>query len=122
MVPKFPTEGGLGIAFTISPSRNFTHSGENCYLGLFNASSTNGLSTNHILAIELDPSWNPQFEDIEVNHVGIDVNGMKSKESAPAMYFSDKEVESISLDLMSGNPMHLWIDYGVEIFGRLVFS
>jgi serine/threonine protein kinase len=110
MVPKFPTEGGLGIAFTISPSRNFTHSGENWYLGLFNASS-NGRSTNHILAIELDPSWNPQFEDLKVNHVGIDVNGMKSNESAPAMYFSSKEVKNISLDLMSGNPMQLWIDY-----------
>ncbi|XP_059430952.1 probable L-type lectin-domain containing receptor kinase I.6 [Corylus avellana] len=110
MVPKFPTEGGLGIAFTISPSRNFTHSGENWYLGLFNRSS-NGSPANHILAIELDPSSNKAFGDIKVNHVGIDVNGLKSNESAPAMYFSNKEVKNISLDLLSGNPMHLWIDY-----------
>jgi hypothetical protein len=27
------------------------------------------------------------------------------------MYFSNEEGKNISLDLMSGNPMHLWIDY-----------
>jgi serine/threonine protein kinase len=110
MVPKFPNEGGFGIAFTISPSRDFTHSGQAWYLGLFNESNS-GLPTNHILAIELDSSYNPQLGDINGNHVGIDVNGIKSNESAPATYFSDKEGNNISLDLLSGNPMHLWIDY-----------
>ncbi|XP_062172829.1 L-type lectin-domain containing receptor kinase SIT2-like [Alnus glutinosa] len=110
MVPKYPNDGGFGIAFTISPSRDFTHSGQGWYLGLFNESNS-GLSTNHILAIELDPSFNPQLGDIYGNHVGIDVNGIKSNESSPAMYFSDKERKNISLELLSGNPMHLWIEY-----------
>jgi hypothetical protein len=48
MAPKFPNDGGFSIAFTISPSRDFTHSGEGWYLGLFNESN-NGLSANHIL-------------------------------------------------------------------------
>jgi hypothetical protein len=43
--------------------------------------------------------------------VGIDVNGLESVESAPATYFSDKKGKNISLELTSGNPMHLWIDY-----------
>jgi serine/threonine protein kinase len=110
IVPEVKNLGGHGIAFTISPSRDFSHALLNRYLGLFN-NSNNGLSTNHILAIELDTVSDPEFGDVTMNHVGIDVNGMKSVASAPAMYFSNKEGKNINLELMSGNPMHLWIDY-----------
>jgi len=111
IVPHLQNLGGHGIAFAISPSINFTGRGlPNGYLGLFN-DSNDGLSINRILAIELDTVPDPEFGDITSNHVGIDVNGMKSNELAPAMYFSNKEGKNISLDLLSGNPMHLWIDY-----------
>ena len=53
MVPEVDNLGGHGIAFTISPSRDFSHAQANRFLGLFNTSN-NGLSTNHVLAIELD--------------------------------------------------------------------
>jgi len=110
MVPQMQNFGGHGIAFTISPTRDFTYATPSHYLGLFN-SSNNGLPTNHILAIELDAAENPEFGDIDKNHVGIDVNGLKSVESASATYFSNEEGKNISLELTSGNPMHLWIDY-----------
>ena len=58
------------------------------YLGLLNASK-NGLSTNHLLAIELDTIEGQNFQDIDNNHVGIDVNSLKSIESATATYYSD---------------------------------
>ncbi|XP_030965331.1 L-type lectin-domain containing receptor kinase IV.1-like [Quercus lobata] len=110
IVPQVPNVGGSGMAFTISPSSNFTNAEGNQYLGLFN-SSNEGLTSNHILAIELDPTLNPEFGDIDQNHVGIDVNSLNSTDSASAMYFSNKEGKNISLELKSGNPMHLWIDY-----------
>jgi serine/threonine protein kinase len=111
IVPKGQNLGGHGIAFTIGPSTDFTGRGlANGYLGLFN-SSNNGHPENHILAIELDTVLNPEFRDININHVGIDVNDLKSVESAPATYFNNKEGKNISLELTSGNPMHLWIDY-----------
>uniref|UniRef100_A0A2N9ISU9 non-specific serine/threonine protein kinase n=1 Tax=Fagus sylvatica TaxID=28930 RepID=A0A2N9ISU9_FAGSY len=110
IVPQVPNIGGDGIAFIISPSQNFIHAGGNQYLGLFN-SSNDGLPENNILAIELDTVLNPEFGDIDKNHVGIDVNSLNSTESASAMYFSNKEGKNISLELRSGNLMHLWIDY-----------
>ncbi|XP_030965298.1 L-type lectin-domain containing receptor kinase IV.2-like [Quercus lobata] len=110
IVPQVPNVGGYGMAFTISPSSNFTNAVGNQYLGLFN-SSNEGLASNHILAIELDPTLNPEFGDIDKNHVGIDVNSLNSTDSASAMYFSNNEGKNISLELTSGNPMHLWIDY-----------
>ncbi|KAG2673367.1 hypothetical protein I3760_13G087800 [Carya illinoinensis] len=109
MVPQKPKLGGHGIAFTISPSKGLTHGMASQFLGLFNFSNI-GLNSNHILAIELDPVKSLEFEDIG-NHVGIDVNGLRSLELAPAVYYSNDERRNISLELISGNPMQLWIDY-----------
>ncbi|KAK4606585.1 hypothetical protein RGQ29_000710 [Quercus rubra] len=96
---KFNTSsGGHGIAFTISPLWKFTNVVASNYLGLLNASN-NGLSTNHLLAIELDTIEGQEFQDIDKNHVGIDVNSLKSLESATATYFSDQERKNISLEL-----------------------
>ncbi|CAK7331454.1 unnamed protein product [Dovyalis caffra] len=110
MVPELPTLGGHGIAFTISPSVNFIGALGSQYFGIFNSTS-NGLSSNHVLAVELDTIRSPDFEDINDNHVGIDVNNLTSIESAPVTYFSDEEKENKSLTLISGNMMHAWIDY-----------
>ncbi|KAK4538986.1 hypothetical protein RGQ29_032081 [Quercus rubra] len=95
IVPETPSKGGHGIAFTISPSWQIQNDSYSNYLGLLNASK-NGLSTNHLLAIELDTTW---------------LRNLKSNESATATYFSDQEGKNISVELVSGKPMHLWIDY-----------
>ncbi|KAF3454654.1 hypothetical protein FNV43_RR05102 [Rhamnella rubrinervis] len=110
IVPESPNLGGHGLAFTISPSMNFSQAVLSQYLGLFN-SSNDGLSANHVLAVELDTISSPEFKDIDDNHVGVDVNSLKSVESAPTTYFSSEEMKNISLELISGNPMQLWIDY-----------
>ncbi|THG01577.1 L-type lectin-domain containing receptor kinase IV.1-like [Camellia sinensis] len=113
MVPE-NTANGHGIAFTISPSTNFTGAFTTDFLGLLN-STNNGLASNHLLAIELDNNENEQFNDIDNNHVGIDVNNLTSIDSATASYYSSREGKNTALTLVSGNPIHVWIDYdGVE--------
>ncbi|XWS71655.1 hypothetical protein CRYUN_Cryun03dG0156900 [Craigia yunnanensis] len=110
MVPEFPNLGGHGLAFTISPSMEFVGAVASQYFGLFNTTS-NSLLTNHVFAIEVDTIKSPEFEDIDPNHVGIDVNNLRSNASAPASYYSDKEGENKTLELISGKPIQLWIDY-----------
>jgi len=110
MVSELPTLGGHGMAFTISPSANFTGALATQYLGILNSTS-NGLSSNHLLAVELDAVPSPDLKDINDSHVGIDVNSLISIESAPVTYFSDEEKENKSLTLTSGHVMHVWIDY-----------
>ncbi|CAL5386615.1 unnamed protein product [Camellia sinensis] len=113
MVPE-NTANGHGIAFTISPSTNFTGAFTTDFLGLLN-STNNGLASNHLLAIELDNNENEQFNDIDNNHVGIDVNNLTSIDSATASYYSSREGKNTALTLVSGNPIQVWIDYdGVE--------
>ncbi|KAJ6691816.1 hypothetical protein OIU79_013741 [Salix purpurea] len=110
MVPELPSLGGQGIAFTVSPSVNFTEAFATQYFGILNSTS-NGLSSNHLLAVELDTVPSADLKDINDSHVGIDVNSVISIDSAPVTYFSDEEKENKSLTLISGNMMNLWIDY-----------
>ncbi|KAJ0021541.1 hypothetical protein Pint_32774 [Pistacia integerrima] len=101
---------GHGMAFVISPSLDFSKAMATQHLGLFN-NSNNGLPTNHILAVELDTVQTTEYYDINGNHVGIDVNGLRSNDSAPPTYFSDKEGKNKTLQLASGIPIQIWIDY-----------
>ncbi|KAJ8769243.1 hypothetical protein K2173_001833 [Erythroxylum novogranatense] len=110
IVPESPTLGGHGIAFTISPSTNFTGATATQYLGLFNSTSL-GLSSNHVFAVELDTVQNPEFRDINDNHAGVDVNSLASIQSAPAAYFSEISGKFEELELISGKPIQVWIDY-----------
>ncbi|XP_034926617.1 L-type lectin-domain containing receptor kinase SIT2-like [Populus alba] len=110
MVPELPTLGGHGMAFTISPSVDFTGAMATQYFGILNSTS-DGLPSNHLVAVELDAVPSPDLKDINDSHVGIDVNSLVSIESAPVTYFSDEEKENKSLTLISGHVMHVWIDY-----------
>ncbi|KAM7258186.1 hypothetical protein ACFE04_013927 [Oxalis oulophora] len=103
-------DGGHGLAFVISRSTDFSQADPAAYLGLFNISS-NDHSTNHVLAIEFDTVLSTEFDDIDKNHVGIDINSLKSTESAPASYFSEKKEKNITLKLVSGDAIQVWIDY-----------
>ncbi|EOA12992.1 hypothetical protein CARUB_v10025982mg [Capsella rubella] len=110
LVPKPGVEGGHGIAFVLSPSMDFTHAESTRYLGIFNA-STSGSSSYHVLAVELDTIWNPDFKDIDHNHVGIDVNSPISVAIASASYYSDMKGSNKSIILRSGKPVQVWVDY-----------
>lgn len=79
------------------------------YLGLLNASDA-GNFTNHLLAVEFDTVQDFEFEDINDNHVGIDINSLKSNASAPAAYYSDDSSKQ-DLNLKGRYAIQVWIDY-----------
>ncbi|WCJ20476.1 Concanavalin A-like lectin protein kinase family protein [Euphorbia peplus] len=111
IVPGTPTLGGHGFAFVISPSVNFPEALAVEWLGILNE-TTNGLDSDHIFAVEFDTIKTVGFQDINNNHIGVDVNSLISNVSAPAEYFSG--TENKSLELISGKPMQAWIDYDDE--------
>ncbi|KAI0498343.1 hypothetical protein KFK09_021584 [Dendrobium nobile] len=110
IVPEYSDVGGHGLALVISPTRGRPGALPIQYLGLFNPSN-NGNSSNHVLAIELDTVDNIDFEDINNNHVGVDINGLKSVAAAPASYFLEGNKGYKNLTLLSGKPMILWVEY-----------
>ncbi|CAN7005949.1 unnamed protein product [Brassica rapa subsp. trilocularis] len=110
LVPKPGAEGGHGIAFVVSSSLDFTHADPTQYLGLSNI-STNGSPSYQLLAIELDTAKSAEFDDINKNHVGIDINSLRSIESASASYYSNTKGKNQSLQILSEEPLQVWVDY-----------
>ncbi|CAI9110390.1 OLC1v1010401C1 [Oldenlandia corymbosa var. corymbosa] len=95
---------GEGLTFLIAPSLNSTPpSSYGQYLGLTNA-TTDGQSSNKIVAIELDTFKQPF--DPDNNHIGLDINGVNSK-----------KVESLALHNITLAPLdevrfhNVWVDY-----------
>ncbi|CAL5334796.1 unnamed protein product [Camellia sinensis] len=93
-----PSSIGGGLAFLISPDDSAVGDG-GAYLGLMN--QTGGpIGT---VAVEFDTLMDVQFMDINGNHVGLDLNSMVSTKIA--------DLESIDVDLKSGDLVNSWIDY-----------
>uniref|UniRef100_A0A0D9XK33 non-specific serine/threonine protein kinase n=1 Tax=Leersia perrieri TaxID=77586 RepID=A0A0D9XK33_9ORYZ len=109
----YVTVSGNGLAFFVSPTKNLTTASPSQFLGLFN-SENNGNASNHVFAVELDTILNPEFRDINSNHVGVDVNGLVSLAAMPAGYYSDDNAGDgvfENLTLFSGDAMQVWVDY-----------
>ncbi|CAN7023198.1 unnamed protein product [Brassica oleracea var. botrytis] len=106
---QIPTLGGDGIAFVVAPTSSLPSARSGQYLGLFNLMN-NGNETNNIFAVELDTIQNNEFDDTNDNHVGIDINSLKSVKSSPAGYWDEKG-RFKELTLISGKPMQAWVDY-----------
>ncbi|KAL2250491.1 L-type lectin-domain containing receptor kinase IV.1 [Sesamum indicum] len=110
IVPEFQPLGGHGMAFVIAPTRGLPGSLPSTYLGLFNESN-NGIASNHIVAVELDTLKSSEFNDINDNHVGIDITGLESVLAKPTAYYDKKTGSFQNLTLNSGRRMQVWIEY-----------
>ncbi|XP_058095402.1 L-type lectin-domain containing receptor kinase VII.1-like [Magnolia sinica] len=99
---------GLAFLFTPSPDTNGTTSSQ--HLALFNGTN-DGDPNNHILAVEFDVFENPEFKDIDDNHVGIDINSLTSVASNTSGYTDPVSASFISLSLNNGENYQAWIDY-----------
>ncbi|GJN11255.1 hypothetical protein PR202_ga29433 [Eleusine coracana subsp. coracana] len=99
-----------GLAFVVASTKNLSTANSGQYLGLLNA--TSGAASDHVLAIELDTITDPEFHDINSNHVGVDVNSLVSKSAHLAGYYDDDAGGVFrELKLNSHEPMQVWVDY-----------
>jgi Legume lectin domain/Protein kinase domain len=110
IISEYLDLSGHGIAFFIAPSKNLSTALPSQYLGLLNIQN-NGNFTNHIFAIELDTILSSEFQDINDNHVGIDINSLKSSKSATAGYYADDSGAFQNLSLVSRKAMQVWVEY-----------
>lgn len=105
---------GHGLVFVIAPKRGLEGAFPSHHLGLFN-SANNGNSSNHVVGVELDTIISKEFNDINDNHVGIDINGLTSKANQTAGYYDETGLFH-NLKIISGQPMQVWVDYEAEYF------
>ncbi|XP_033140646.1 L-type lectin-domain containing receptor kinase IV.4-like isoform X4 [Brassica rapa] len=88
---QIPIFSGYGMAFVVAPNASLPDATASQYLGLFNI-LTNGNDTNHVFAVELDTIGSTEFNDTDDNHVGIDINSMKSVNSSYAGYWNESDM------------------------------
>lgn len=109
--PSSPGQGGYGLAFAIAPSTQFAGADSGHFLGLFK-SSNNGNTSNHIFAVEFDTvNGHDEERNTKGNHIGININGISSVASKPASYSDYGEAHEHDLQMDSGDPIIVWIEY-----------
>ncbi|KAL9819209.1 putative L-type lectin-domain containing receptor kinase V.9 RLK-Pelle-L-LEC family [Arabidopsis thaliana] len=101
---------GHGLAFVISPTKGLPYSSSSQYLGLFNLTN-NGDPSNHIVAVEFDTFQNQEFDDMDNNHVGIDINSLSSEKASTAGYYEDDDGTFKNIRLINQKPIQAWIEY-----------
>ncbi|CAL4931978.1 unnamed protein product [Urochloa decumbens] len=105
--------GGAGMAFVAAASKALPGASPSLYLGLL-GEDTMGNSSNHVFAVEFDTAQAPGLlNEINDNHVGVDLNSLVSNVSEPAGYFADdaRKAKVIPVKLESGQPIQAWVDY-----------
>eukprot|EP01018_Ginkgo_biloba_P039455 Gb_09937 [translate_table: standard] len=114
LVPHPPYTPGHGLAFILTPSEHLNGAIASQYLGLFNT-STNGRNDSHLFAVEFDTVQNVEFEDIDNNHVGVDLDNLQSVNSTAAGYWTGNNMKGPfqfrPLILKSGQNIQAWVEY-----------
>ncbi|CAL4936188.1 unnamed protein product [Urochloa decumbens] len=112
ILSEYADLSAYGLAFFVAPTnKSFSHTLPSQFMGLFNTSDV-GNATNHVFAVELDTLLNVEFSDIDSNHVGIDLNGLRSVKAASAAYYDDGGGGVLRhMSLISGEAMQVWVEY-----------
>lgn len=100
------TVKGEGLAFVVASGNGGPPPGSyRGYLGLTNA-STDGLAANGFVAVELDTVKQPY--DPDDNHVGLDLNGVRSVSAVPLAPYG---IQLAPNDTSSSGDQMVWVDY-----------
>ncbi|KAK4255512.1 hypothetical protein QN277_008507 [Acacia crassicarpa] len=102
---------GHGFAFIFSPTRGLNGTTSSQYIGFLNFTNQ-GNPQNHAFGVEFDVRKNVEFNDINDNHVGIDINSLTSLTSHDAGYWGGKNDEEFKrLKLNNGVNYQVWIEF-----------
>ncbi|KAL3652558.1 hypothetical protein CASFOL_002239 [Castilleja foliolosa] len=120
--PQRPRLPGHGMAFVVVPAAGTEGASPGKRLGLTNYTN-DGNPKNHLFAVEFDVFRDQDLNDMDYNHVGVDLNSVKSLVAHEAGYWGgDGGNESfVKLKLNNGDKYRVWTDY-VAVGGRLTVT
>nr|KAJ0212497.1 hypothetical protein LSAT_V11C400178530 [Lactuca sativa] len=96
IIPENPLFTFHGMTFAIAPSKAVTDASSSQHLGLFNRTN-DGNASNHIVAVEFDTFRNLELDDMDGNHVGLDINSIESVFAATAGYYKNGGFQTLTL-------------------------
>ncbi|CAI0547408.1 unnamed protein product [Linum tenue] len=108
VLPEIATSPGFGLAFVLSNWTDPPNALASQYFGLFTNATVPFQAP--LLAVEFDTGQNPEFNDPNGNHIGIDLNNIESAKTEPAGYYNSSG-GFVPLDMRSGQNVRAWIDF-----------
>lgn len=109
VLPDIATSPGFGLCFALSNSTSPPGAISSQYFGLFTNSTVR--FTAPLLAVEFDTGRNTEVNDIDDNHIGIDLNYPESETSVAAGYYDPVNGTFVPFNMRSGQNIHAWIDF-----------
>ncbi|WCJ34026.1 Concanavalin A-like lectin protein kinase family protein [Euphorbia peplus] len=103
-IKNLTSHGGEGLAFVLTSDTTVPASSDGQWLGIVNQ-ETNGSPKARIVAIEFD-TRKSYDEDLDDNHVGVDVNSVYSRKQV--------SLTSFGIDLSAGKDLKVVIRYDGE--------
>ncbi|XP_050376288.1 L-type lectin-domain containing receptor kinase S.1 [Argentina anserina] len=110
-LPKIASSPGFGLCFFLSNSTSPPNALASQYFGLFSNATVPVVAP--LLAVEFDTGRNPEFNDPDGNHIGIDLNNIESAKTSPAGYFNSSG-GFVPVQMRSGENIRTWIDFDGE--------
>ncbi|CAL1405254.1 unnamed protein product [Linum trigynum] len=108
VLPEIATSPGFGLAFVLSNWTDPPNALASQYFGLFTNATVPFQAP--LLAVEFDTGQNPEFNDPNGNHIGIDLNNIESAKTEPAGYYNSSG-GFVPVDMRSGQNVRAWIDF-----------
>jgi len=107
ILPNIASSPGFGLAFVLSNWTNPPGALASQYFGVF--SNPTVPSVAPLLVVEFDTGQNPEFNDPNRNHIGIDLNNIESAKTAPGGYNSSAGFVPVSMG--NGQNVRAWIEF-----------
>ncbi|KAJ4850864.1 L-type lectin-domain containing receptor kinase S.1 [Turnera subulata] len=113
ILPQIASSPGFGLCFVLSNWTNPPGALASQYFGLFTNATVPVQAP--LLAVEFDTGQNPEFNDPNRNHIGIDLNNIESAMTEDAGYYNSSG-GFVPVSIGNGQNIHAWIDFdGVDL-------
>lgn len=109
ILPQIRTSPGFGLAFVLTNSTSPNGALAGQYFGLFSNATTPFQAP--LFSVEFDTGQNPEFNDPDGNHVGIDLNNIESAKTHTAGYYNSTTGEFTAVDMRNGQNIIAWIEF-----------
>ncbi|XP_044476352.1 L-type lectin-domain containing receptor kinase S.1-like [Mangifera indica] len=114
VLPEIASSPGFGLCFVLTNFTSPPGAIASQYFGLFTNATVATVAP--LLAVEFDTGRNPEFNDPDDNHIGIDLNNIESAKTAPARYYNSSNGSFVPVNMKNGQNIHAWIEFDGKNF------